>query len=98
MKKVWTKAEITNLLKTNNTMVEHSLKELYAYQTVAEKAYQTTEEDNKMGFNKPDSRILSRIAEWYLKTGFLTEKQMKLVRSRIMKYAGQLTKIANGVE
>ena len=40
---------------------------------------------------------MSSFSEFVNKTGFLTYKQMKIARKKMLKYAGQLTKIANGV-
>ena len=93
--KVWTKSEISSLLYSNDKMVVRSLIKLYNYQTEEEKAEEMTKEDNGVGFNAIDAEILSNIAEQVIKTKRLTFKQLELVRRKIMKYAGQLTKIAN---
>ena len=55
-----------------------------------------THEHNGVGFNGIDGGIMSSFSEFYKKTGFLTYKQMKIARKKMLKYAGQLTKIANG--
>ena len=54
-----------------------------------------TKEDTGVGFNSIDDDIFSYIAEQVIKRKRLTFKQLELVRRKIMKYAGQLTKIAN---
>lgn len=93
--KIWTKEEIINLLENNRTMVIRSLMQLYNLQTADEKGSLHTNESNGVGFNQFDSRILTSIAEFYDSHRFLSEKQMYVVKRRIKKYAGQLTKIAN---
>ena len=40
--------------------------------------------------------IESRIAKFILNRGYLTDKQLEYGRRKIMKYAGQLAKVANG--
>ena len=36
------------------------------------------------------------VANFYYRNGYVTTKQFNLIKKRIIKYAGQLTKIANG--
>jgi hypothetical protein len=96
MAKKWTKDEITALLNRNPKAVIHGLVAIYNNQTLDEKDDQATKHHNGIGFNGPDSRILSSIAEQYVSKKYISPKQMTLVTERIKKYAGQLTKIANG--
>jgi len=93
--KIWNKDEIICLLETNNKMVERSLLKLYERQTITERNCHSTIDNNGMGFNAPDAKILTSICESYLEYGRLTEKQIALVRKKLLKYAGQLTLIAN---
>lgn len=93
--KTWTVDEIRELLKANDKMVMRSLKKLYDCQTADEQACQEATHANGAGFNKPDAAFMTSVAEFMLKRGYLTEKQLAAVRKRIMKYAGQLTRIAN---
>lgn len=93
--KTWTKTEIQNLLSTNNTMVIRSLLQIYNRQTDDEKTYKETAYNNGIGFNGCDANIMSNMAEFYLKKGYLSNNQINIVRKKIMKYSGQLTKIAN---
>lgn len=69
---------------------------VYGFQTEAEKAIQATAEDNGMGFNGVDAEFLSSLAEQYQKRGFLTPKQIAFARRKMVKYAGQLLKVARG--
>jgi hypothetical protein len=90
-----TKESIRALLQTNDKAVCRGILAVYAYQTASEKIANHTEEDNGVGFNGVDGRILSDFAKGIKKYGRLTEKQMYHARKKIMKYAGQLAKIAN---
>lgn len=88
-----TKSEIQELLKTNNSMVIKSLLKLYEYQTIEEREMKSVNQLNGVGFNRYDSEILSSIAEYYIKYGKVSLKQLEVVRKRIMKYSGQILKI-----
>lgn len=53
--------------------------------------------DNKIGFNKPDAKIMTYYAEYMIKTHkHLSGKFLNDAKKRIIKYISQLTKIANG--
>jgi len=93
--KTWTTDEIKNLLQTNDKMVMKSVVKIYERQTVDEKITSTTNENNGKGFNGTDAFIMTKFAEFYLNKGYLTEKQMAIARKKIMKYAKQLTIVAN---
>ena len=94
--RTWTAEEIKNLVATNDKVLYGALKQLYARQTEDEKAIQGTSCKNGMGFNGADAQYLSSVAEFLLQTGFLTYKQKIIVRKKLVKYTGQLVKIANG--
>lgn len=67
---------------------------IYQYQTDHEKAIEQTNEYNGVGFTGADSNILSSFAKQYSSRGFLTEKQMFILKKRIPKYAGQLYNVS----
>lgn len=94
--KVWTKDEIKHLLETNDRMVMKSIVKIYEKQTEDEKLAETTAHHNGVGFNGVDAELLSSYAKQILKGYTLSAKQMIWARKKIMKYSGQLTKIANG--
>ena len=94
-KKVWTEDEIKDLVQTNDKVLYGALKQLYACQTADEKSSGETRICNGAGFNGSDARILSSMAEFLKKTGFLTPKQRVIVRRKLVKYNKQLTKLAN---
>lgn len=94
-KKIWTKEEIKNLLKSNDAFVCRSLMVLYNFQTKDEQACGEANYQNGIGFNGADARILTSFAEFYKERGYLSHKQMEIARKKITKYSGQLTNYAN---
>lgn len=92
----WTVEEIKNLLKTDDLFVIRSLLKLYSYQTYEEKQSGETKMDNGVGFNGADAVRLSSISRNTLKTYTIGVGMVNFVRTKIMKYAKQLTRIANG--
>lgn len=93
--KEWTVDEIKGLLECNDQMVCTSLLKVYALQTAEEQQSGETKEHNNVGFNGVDANFLSSCAEFLKKSGFLTSRQMPLVRKKMMKYAKQVTWLAN---
>lgn len=95
MTKVWTVEEIRENILTKEAWTIRGLIAIYNYQTQAEKQIRDTVEWNGVGFNGVDGRLMSSMAEFYLSRNYLSEKQLYLVRKRLVKYAGQLARIAN---
>lgn len=87
-------AHIKHQLANNDKWMLKGLVTIYSYQTESEKAVNITQEDNGVGFNGPDSEILSSFAKFYMSAGFLTAKQLIIARRRMIKYARQLDGIA----
>lgn len=103
--KIWTKEEIQALLNTNDQAVIRGLLAIYNRQTADEKSSESTNHENKMGFNGTDARFGSSLAKQILDWQAapvkkfakpLSPNQLAKGRKIIYKYAGQLTKIANG--
>lgn len=94
--KKWTKEKVADILLNSDKDVWASLKKLYSYQTADEQNTDSTRYRNGVGFTGYDAKIMTSLAKSYLKYGHLTPKQTALARRKIMKYAGQLAKIANG--
>ena len=93
--KVWKKEEIKDLIENRNDAVIRGMLRIYDLQTESEQVFGDTHEHNGVGFSGVDGGIMSSFSEFYDKTGFLTSKQMKIARKKMLKYAGQLTKISN---
>ena len=95
-KKIWKKEDIKTLLQTNDNAVLRGIVVIYSLQTEDEKKAGETIEHNGVGFSGVDAEFMSSLAKFILNRGYLTDKQLEYGRRKIMKYAGQLTKVANG--
>ena len=95
-KKIWKKEEIKTLLQTNDKAVLRGIVVIYSLQTEDEQMVGETIEHNGVGFNGVDASFMSSLAKFILDRGYLTAKQLEYGRRKIMKYAGQLAKVANG--
>lgn len=93
--KTWTEDEIKILIQENDKVLYGALKKLYNEQTAGEQVEGNTKVQNGVGFNGVDAPILSSMAEFLNKTGFLTSKQKALARKKLVKYNKQLTRLAN---
>ena len=80
---------------TNPAWVERGIVALFERQTNDEQIVENSRHDNDRGFNKPDSKIMSQWAKEIISGQHLKDSELKLARKRLMKYAGQLAKIAN---
>lgn len=78
------------LLK-NDEMTIGALISLYGQQELDEQAIGSTHHQNARGFNAVDANILTSISQFYLDKGFLTPKQIGLVRTKLPKYEKQLS-------
>lgn len=83
--------EIRSKLKTSDGFVVGALLALYACQTVDERESKGTHYENGAGFNAMDAPILSDMAEYYKRTGRLSDKQISFIKMKIIKYSKQLS-------
>ena len=95
--KKWTAEEIAHNIERKDNWLYHGLMAIYNKQTEDEKAHDLTHHENNVGFNGPDSNIMSRFAKAYQKYGVLYAQDKAECRKRLLKYCKQLAKIANGV-
>ena len=90
------KAEIVELLMTNDRAVSRALVVLNNRQTSDERQSETTRHQNKRGFSAAHAKRGTSMANWFSRTGFLTPKQIAWWRAsargtpRIAMYAEQL--------
>ena len=96
-----TKAEIIQLLRTNDKAVARALVVLNERQTADEQRQEDTKYLNGEGFRPCNARMGTSMANFYLRNGYLTPKQIaywrkpiKTGQMRIEVYAGQLLQIA----
>ena len=96
--KVYTKASIRAMLECNDQWLYRAIVAIDACQTANEKAQGGTVEDNGIGFNGVDGRILMSMAAQLNRCGYLSPKQTIIARKKMVKYAGQLLAIAREKE
>lgn len=110
MKKI-TKESIREQMVNNPRWMLIGLITIYKHQTATERQSRHTSESNGVGFNGPDSKVLSLIAGYLLSKhseasirmdkNATIEKYLdkpwarEAVMKRMPKYAGQLAKLAN---
>lgn len=95
--KKWTKEAILLRLEKSDEWLIRGLLAIYAKQTEEEKVAELTKEHNGIGFNGVDANILTDLAKQYQRTnGYMSIRQIALIRKKMKKYAGQLARIANG--
>jgi len=90
-----TKETIKELLIRNDQAVARGIMAFFALQTADEQQAESTNKNNGVGFNGSDAPILSSFAKQLQNGRTMSDRQMELARKKIIKYAGQLTKIAN---
>lgn len=91
-----TKEEMYAKIHSEDEWVVGALITIHSNQTADEQGDGVTRWENGVGFNGVDAPILTSIANFYLSKGFLTKKQLDLVKKKIGKYVGQL--LTYGVE
>ncbi len=93
------KEDIKLLLETNDLAVLKGLIRIYQLQTDDEKDCEETRHHNGVGFSggmNGEAGFLTSVAKQFLQRGSMTTGQFRPVKKQMMKYAGQLAKIANG--
>ena len=88
------KEAIKKSITTNDERAIKAMLRIYEKQTESEKVSATTSSLNGVGFTGNDAEILTSFCNQYLQRGFLSAKQMVLLKKKIGKYAGQLTRLA----
>lgn len=102
----WTVEQIKHNLQRYDNWVVRGTSAIYKFQTAIEQCHNVTVEDNGVGFNAVDALIMCSFAQqieaWNNADEAtrhkmpLSAKQIAIARKKILKYAKQLTKIANG--
>lgn len=90
-----TKNYIKELLINRRDAVERAIIVLYQYQTDKEKQQGSTIYKNDVGFNSPDGHVLSKFARYLQKGYILSDNQICIARTKLLKYSGQLARISN---
>ncbi len=95
MDTVWTTPKIKHQLEINQDWLERAIRAIYDRQTAQEQRTEQTIEHNGQGFTGADAPYLTYVAT-YLQTKHLSGYHVAKARRRMLKYSGQLAKIANG--
>lgn len=91
----YTTEYIREKLQTDQDWLERGILAIYQRQTDEEQQVGETIEDNGIGFNGADANYFTYIAG-YLQSGrHLTGDHIERSRQRMLKYSGQLERIAN---
>jgi hypothetical protein len=90
-----TKESIAALLATNDLAVMRGVVAIYDRQTRDEQAVGDTRHFNGIGFNGSDAKKGSYYARWLLSGRKLDGRHLANARKIMMKYSGQLARIAN---
>lgn len=92
----FTKKQIREKLETDDKWLIRGVMAIYDKQTADEARAEATKYHNGVGFNAGDGRWGASFAGFARRNGYLTTKQINYIRPKMLKYAGQLAKIANG--
>lgn len=92
---MWTESAIKEMLQTNDDAVKRGLIAIFKRQTEDEREGDTTKHSNGIGFNAFDAKFASSLARQAQANGYFSAKQLAAGRKITLKYAKQLTKIAN---
>lgn len=86
----WTRSRVINLIETRDEAAVRALLVVYRNQTAAEKSSHAATETNGVGFGQFDAEILTSFAEFYQRAGFLSAKQMQILKKKIVRYWKQV--------
>ena len=87
-------ADIKLKLLTEDRWLYRGIQAIYSRQTPQEQMVADTLEDNGMGFNGVDAKLLSGFARDIDMYGTLFDWKLTVARKKMLKYAGQLALIA----
>lgn len=89
-------AFIKQKLSSSQAWLERSVVAIYQRQTAEEQAVEATRNKNGVGFSAFDAEFLSSVAKQIMNGRHLSDRQMPFVKKNMLKYAGQLVRIAEG--
>ena len=95
----WNRISIREKLAHDDRWVCHALKILYDRQEGDEREAGQAKRKNGIGFNSNDAFFFSRLAEFFIKQGFLTKPQLAAARKAgIAKYWKQILEVIKANE
>jgi len=94
-KKEYTKEFVRKMLTTDIVWLERGVLAIHSRQTEDEKVAHDVHHRNGFGFNAADAKYLSYVADYLLSGKHLSGSHTERVRRKMLKYSGQLARIAN---
>jgi hypothetical protein len=91
----YTKEYIRKMIQEDNSWLERGILAVYSKQTQDEQKVKQARHRNGYGFNSADASYLSYVAEFLLSGRKLSGYNIEKARKRMLKYSGQLARIAN---
>ena len=91
----YSKEYIKEKLRTNRRWLEKGVVSIFNCQTNDEQVSRRTTHRNNMGFSAADAGYLSYVAKYLIDGGRLSGYHLENTRKKMLKYAGQLERIAN---
>lgn len=91
----WDSDKIRTLLLSDSQFLIRAAKKVFQYQTDFEKQNEITQNTNNVGFNCFDAKTLTSLIKFHESKGFLTEKQILVMKKKMTKYSGQIVRIIN---
>jgi len=95
--KINSREHIKAMLEVNDAWLMRGIVAIWQRQTNQERRIERTLENNGVGFNGCDAEFLSSLACQIQERGSLSPRQIDWARKKMIKYAGQLAKIAAGL-
>lgn len=86
---------IKEMLRTSSAWQLRALTVIYDRQTPMEKATESTEEDNNIGFSGAHAEICSSFAMQYQSRGSLSPKQMSILAKIMPRYWKQILSVTD---
>lgn len=90
--------EVKSVIRGSIDSALDGLVTVFSNQLIDERAMEKTYHRNRVGFNKPDAKVLTHIAKCYIEGNSLNANEIDEVMKRVPKYARQIvkTKISRG--
>jgi len=93
--KIEIKEYVKNKLASSEPWMKQALLKIFEFQTEEEKDWESTHFHNGVGFTGVDGKILSSFAKQLQKRGWLSPKQMDILKKKMPKYWKQIIEISD---
>jgi hypothetical protein len=89
---IWTQSSVEHLLQTNDRAVGRALIVLLNRQTEVEQQSETTVVRNHRGFTQADARKMTSMAQQFVRTEYLSPRQLKWLRASTRRHKSHIGK------